>query len=77
MAADGRVFANDWQGQPLPFRRPGLTRKPSRTVVVDEIAGVDVAAQDGPHQLKAHKAGIVGRPVPHGAPRVPVLVVGE
>jgi hypothetical protein len=35
----------------------------SLNVAVNKVAGIDVAAQDGQHQLKADKAGIIGRPV--------------
>jgi hypothetical protein len=61
----------------LPIRRPDLSRKSSPNVVVNKFAGIDVAAQDGWDQLKAHDAGIIGWPVLHGAPRALAIVTGE
>jgi len=77
LAGDGWVFANDWQGQSLPIRRPGLSRKSSPNVVVNKFAGIDVGAQHGQHQLKTRKARIIGRPALHGTPHPPAIVIGK
>jgi hypothetical protein len=54
-----------------------MSRKSSLHVVVNKFAGIDAAAQDGQHQLKADETGIIGRPVLNGTPRPPVLAIGE
>jgi hypothetical protein len=56
---------------------PDLSRKSSPNGAVNKFAGIDVAAQDGQHQLKADKAGIIGRPVLHGTLRPPSLSLAK